>query len=81
MTIGAMRIVADNLQKDFPKNKHAGLIVKMFHRLYDIVSTRLFDPLACRFDSAQDISEYVEEAYEFMNSIIQWHSVEEASEF
>ena len=81
MTIGAMRIVADNLQKDFPKNKHAGLIVKMFHRLYDIVCTRLFDPLACRFYAAQDISEYIEEAYQLMGSILQWHSVEEKPEF
>jgi hypothetical protein len=81
MTIGAMRIVANNLVKDFPKNKHAGLLCKMFHRLYDIVCIRLFDPLASRFDSVQYINDYVDEAYELMRSILQWHSVEDLPEF
>lgn len=81
MTIGAMRIVADNLLKDFPKNKHAGLIAKMFHRLYDIVCIRLFDPLTCRFDAAQNINEYIDEAHELMAAILQWHSVDVAAEF
>ena len=80
MTIGAMRIVAQNLVKDYPKNKHAALVLKKLTGLYEMVCIRLFDPLACRFNSADYIIEYVDEAAQLLLSILQWHSVEEAPE-
>ena len=80
MTIGAMRIVAQNLVKDYPKNKHAGLMLKKLTGLYEMVCIRLFDPLACRFNSADYIIEYIDEATELITSILQWHSVEDVGE-
>lgn len=80
MTIGAMRIVAQNLVKDYPKNKHAGLILKKLTGLYEIVCIRLFDPLGSRFDAVDYIVEYVDEATQLLLSILQWHSIEDEPE-
>ena len=80
MTIGAMRIVAQNLVKDYPKNKHAGFVLKKLTGLYEMVCIRLFDPLACRFDAADHIVEYIDEANELITSILQWHSVQDSVE-
>lgn len=78
MTISAMRIVAGNLVKDYPKNKHAGLVFKRLNALYDLVCTRLFNPLCSRFDSVNYILEYIDEAHAIMMSILQWHSIEDS---
>lgn len=80
MTIGAMRIVAQNLVKDYPKNKHAGLILKKLTGLYEMVCIRLFDSHACRFYHIDPIVEYIDEASELIRSILQWHSVEDKPE-
>lgn len=77
MTIGAMRIVAQNLVNEYPKNRHAGLVLKKITGLYDIVCTRLFNPFVCRFNSADYIAEYIDEASELMSSILQWHTIED----
>jgi hypothetical protein len=80
MTIGAMRIVVQNLIKDYPKNKHAGLVFKKLSVVYEMVCTRLFNPLGSRFEAADCIIEYIDEAAELMVSILQWHSVQDMDE-
>lgn len=74
ITVNAMRIVVENLVKDYPKNKHAGLIRKKLHVLYELICMRLFNPLCSRFDAADYILTYVDEASQLMTSVLQWHS-------
>ena len=80
MTIGAMRIVAQNLVKDYPKNKHAALMLKKLTGLYEMVWHRLFDRLGSRFEAVDYIVEYIDEALDLMSSIRQWHVVEDRGE-
>jgi len=74
MTMNAMRIVAENLVKDYPKNKHAGLMMKKLRALYELICTRLFTSPCSRFDSADYVLIYIDEVSQLIMSVIQWHS-------